>query len=141
MPFAAVPLGAAATRRPGRDVTVIATSRLVAEALAAADDLASEGIEVEVVDPRTIQPLDTDAILSSVSRTGRCVVAHEAVRSFGVGAEITAVVQEGALDRLQAPVLRVGAPFTPVPTSPPLEDAYLVGRAEIADAVREAMRW
>lgn len=140
-PLAPTPLGAAAVRRVGRDVTVVATSRLVSEALAAADELAAEGIEVEVIDPRTIQPLDVDAILSSVRRTGRCVVAHEAVRSFGVGAEIAATVQEHAMDRLAAPVLRVGAQFTPIPTSAPLEDAYLVGRPHVAAAVREVMRW
>ncbi|HEY6957837.1 MAG TPA: alpha-ketoacid dehydrogenase subunit beta [Candidatus Limnocylindria bacterium] len=140
-PLAPVPLGTAAVRRSGRDVTVVATSRLVAESLAAADALAGEGIDVEVIDPRTIQPLDEETIVSSVARTGRCVIAHEAVRAFGVGAEIAAVVQERALDRLQAPVLRVGAPFAPVPTSAPLEDAYLVGREQVAAAVREAMRW
>ena len=140
-PLAPTPLGTAAVRRPGRDVTVVATSRLVSEALAAADELAAEGTLVEVIDPRTIQPLDADAIVSSVRRTGRCVVAHEAVRSFGVGAEIAATVQEHAMDRLAAPVLRVGAPFTPIPTSAPLEDAYLVGRAQVAAAVREVMRW
>ncbi len=140
-PLAAVPLGVAAVRRAGRDATVIATSRLVAEALAAAEELAAEGVEVEVIDPRTIQPLDADTIVSSVERTGRCVVAHEAVTPFGIGAEIAAVVQERALDRLQAPVLRVGAPFVPVPTSAALEDAYLPGRARIAAAVRETLRW
>ena len=136
-----VPLGRAAIRRAGGDVTVIATSRLVSESLAAADELATEGVDVEVIDPRTIQPLDEATIFSSVSRTGRCVVAHEAVRSFGIGAEIVSRIQEALLDRLAAPVLRVAAPFTPVPTSARLEDAFLVGRREVADAVREVMRW
>ena len=140
-PLAPVPLGRAAIRRRGSDVTVIATSRLVAESLAAADDLARESIDVEVIDARTIQPLDEESILGSVGRTGRCVIAHEAVRPFGIGAEIAALVQEKALDRLQAPVLRVAPPFTPIPVSPPLEDAYLVGRAEVAEAVREVMAW
>ena len=140
-PLAPVPLGVASVRRRGADVTVVATSRLVPESLAAAELLAGEGIDVEVIDPRTIQPLDADTIVSSVARTGRCVVAHEAVRVFGVGAEIAALVQERAMDRLEAPVLRVGAPLAPVPASPPLEDAFLVGRAQVADAVRAVMRW
>ncbi len=141
IPLAPVALGRALVRRSGRDVTVIATSRMVAEALAAAAVLAEEGIDIEVIDPRTVQPLDEETIVSSVSRTGRCVVAHEAVRAFGIGAEIAAIVQERAMDRLQAPVLRVGAPFVPIPTSAPLEDAYLVGRDDIVAAVREAARW
>jgi len=140
-PLVPVPLGTAATRRSGRDVTIVATSRLVLEALAAADVLASEGIDVEVIDARSIQPLDAETIVSSVARTHRCVVAHEAVRAFGVGAEIAATVQERALDRLEAPVLRVGAPFVPVPASAALEDAYLVGREDVAAAVREVLRW
>jgi pyruvate/2-oxoglutarate/acetoin dehydrogenase E1 component len=129
-------LGRARVVRPGRDATVVALSRLVPEALAAADELAADGIEVEVVDPRTLVPLDLETIVGSVARTHRLVVAHEAVRSGGFGAELAAVVQEAALDELDAPVARVGAPFTPVPFSPPLEDAYLPGRAEVVAAVR-----
>ena len=136
-----VPIGRAATARSGRDLTIVATSRLVGEALAAAAVLAADGIEAEVIDPRTLRPLDTDAIVSSVSRTGRLVVAHEAVTAHGFGAEVAAVVQELALDRLLAPILRVGAPFAPVPASPALEDAYLVGAAAIADAARRALAW
>jgi len=131
-----VGLGRARVVRPGRDATVVALSRLVPEALAAADELAADGIEVEVVDPRTLVPLDLETIVGSVARTHRLVVAHEAVRSGGFGAELAAVVQEAALDELDAPVARVGAPFTPVPFSPPLEDAYLPGRAEVVAAVR-----
>jgi len=129
-------LGRARVVRPGRDATVVALSRLVPEALAAADELAADGIEVEVVDPRTLVPLDLETIVGSVARTHRLVVAHEAVRSGGFGAELATVVQEAALDELDAPVARVGAPFTPVPFSPPLEDAYLPGRAEVVAAVR-----
>jgi len=129
-------LGRARVVRPGRDATVVALSRLVPEALAAADELAVEGIEIEVVDPRTLVPLDLETIVGSVARTHRLVVAHEAVRSGGFGAELAALVQEAALDELDAPVARVGAPFTPVPFSPPLEDAYLPGRAEVVAAVR-----
>ena len=132
-------IGSAKVVRPGRDVTVVALSRLVHESLAAADELAGEGIEVEVVDPRTLVPLDLDTILASVRRTHRVVVAHEAVLHGGFGAEIAAQVQAAAFDDLDAPVERVGAPFEPIPFSPPLEDAYLPGRAEVADAVRTAL--
>jgi pyruvate dehydrogenase E1 component beta subunit len=135
-----VPIGAAVTLRQGRDVTIVALSRLVHEALAAAERLSAEdGIEAEVIDPRTLVPLDLDAIVSSVVRTNRLVVAHEAVAHGGVGAEIAARVQEAAFDDLDAPILRVGAPFAPVPLSAPLEDAYVPGVDEIVAAVR-AMR-
>ncbi len=109
--------------RPGRDVTVVALSRLVDEALAAAERLAGEGVEAEVIDPRTLVPLDLETILDSVRRTNRLVIAHEAVEHGGFGAEIAAQVQAAAFDHLDAPIERVGAPFTPVPFSPPLEDA------------------
>ncbi len=140
-PLAPIPIGRAAIRRSGRDVTVIATSRLVHEALAAADELAGHGVDVEVLDPRTLQPLDTETLLASVRRTGRAVVAHEATRQGGFGAEVAALIGEEALDRLEAPVRRVGAPFTPVPASPTLEDAYLPGKAQIVEAVRGVMSW
>src|SRR5258707_2203450 len=131
-----VPFGRAAVRRPGKHVTVVATARLVGEALTAAEDLAREGIELEVIDPRTLVPLDLDTIVSSVRRTGCCVVAHEAPVRGGFGAEIAALVQEHAIDRLTGPVLRIGAPDAPVPAAPALEDAYLASARQIADAVR-----
>jgi acetoin:2,6-dichlorophenolindophenol oxidoreductase subunit beta len=134
-----VPLGRARVVRPGRDVTVVALSRLVHESLAAADGLAADGIEVEVVDPRTLVPLDLEAIAASVRRTHRLVVAHEAVEHGGFGAELAAQVQRACFDDLDAPVERVGAPFAPIPFSPPLEDAYLPGRAEVAAAVRATL--
>ena len=134
-----VPLGSARTVRRGRDVTVVALSRLVEESVAAAELLAAEGIEAEVIDPRTLVPLDIDAIVESVGRTHRLVVAHEAVTHGGVGAEIVAQVQAAAFDELDAPIGRVGAPFTPVPFSPPLEDAFLPGRDEVTVAVRAAV--
>ena len=130
-----VPIGRANVVRPGRDVTVVALSRLVSESLAAADELAEEGIDVEVIDPRTLVPLDLETIVESVRKTHRLVIAHEAVAHGGVGAEIVAQVQAAALDELDAPIERVGAPFAPVPFSPPLEDAYLPGRAEVVAAV------
>jgi acetoin:2,6-dichlorophenolindophenol oxidoreductase subunit beta len=134
-----VPIGRAKIVRAGRDVTVVALSRLVHEAVAAADELATDGIEVEVVDPRTLVPLDLDTIVESVSRTHRLVVAHEAVEHGGFGAELAAQVQAVAFDELDAPIARVGAPFAPIPFSPPLEDAYLPGRGEIIGAVRATL--
>jgi len=134
-----VPIGRARVVRPGGDVTVVALSRLVSESVAAAEELAAEGIDVEVIDPRTLAPLDLETIVESVARTHRLVVAHEAVVHGGFGAEIAAQVQEAAFDELDAPIARVGAPFTPVPFSPPLEDAYLPGRDDVATAVRAAL--
>ena len=132
-------LGEARTARPGRDVTIVALSRMVSEALAAADRLAADGIEAEVIDPRTLVPLDMEAIVASVERTNRLVVAHEAVRSGGFGAEIAALAQLAAFDFLDAPVERVGAPFAPVPFSPPLEDAYVPGSEDIEAAARATL--
>jgi acetoin:2,6-dichlorophenolindophenol oxidoreductase subunit beta len=139
-PAAPVPLGEAAILREGTDVTVVALSRLVDDALAVADRLAAEdGIEIEVIDPRTLVPFDLEAIVESVKRTGRLVVAHEAVEHGGFGAEIVAQVQGAAFDFLDAPIGRVGAPFAPVPLSAPLEDAYLPGVDEVEAAVRETL--
>jgi pyruvate/2-oxoglutarate/acetoin dehydrogenase E1 component len=132
-----VPIGQAVTLREGRDVTIVALSRLVHDALEAADRLAAEdGIEAEVIDPRTLVPLDLAAIVASVERTGRLVIAHEAVEHGGFGAEVAARVGAAAFDSLDAPIARVGAPFAPIPLSPPLEDAYLPGVDEIVAAVR-----
>jgi acetoin:2,6-dichlorophenolindophenol oxidoreductase subunit beta len=133
-------IGEAVTLRAGRDVTIVGLSRLVHDAVAAAERLAAEdGIEAEVIDPRTLVPLDLDAIVESVMRTGRLVVAHEAVEHGGFGAEIAAQAQKAAFDYLDAPIERVGAPFAPVPLSAPLEDAYLPGVDEIAAAVRATL--
>jgi pyruvate/2-oxoglutarate/acetoin dehydrogenase E1 component len=129
-------IGRAKIVRPGRDVTVVALSRLVHESLAAADELAADGIEVEVIDPRSLVPLDLETIVQSLSRTHRLVIAHEAVAHGGFGGEIAARVQAAAFDELDAPIARVGAPFAPIPFSPPLEDAYLPGRDDVAGAVR-----
>ena len=134
-----VPIGRARIVRPGRDVTVVALSRLVSESVAAAEELAADGIEVEVIDPRTLVPLDLAPIVDSVTRTHRLVVAHEAVVHGGFGAEIAAQVQEAAFDELDAPIGRVGAPFAPVPFSPALEDAYLPARGDVAAAVRTTL--
>ncbi|GAA5114114.1 alpha-ketoacid dehydrogenase subunit beta [Pseudonocardia adelaidensis] len=132
---APAPIGRAAVLRPGRDATVVALSRMVHEALTAADELARDGIEVEVIDPRTLVPLDLDTIADSVARTNHLVVAHEAVGTGGFGAEVAAAVGHAAFDDLDAPVERVAAPFRPIPVSPGLEDAHLPGAAEVRAAV------
>ena len=134
-----VPLGRARVVRAGAHVTVVGLSRLVHESLAAADELAGDGIEIEVIDPRTLVPFDLDTIAASVRRTHRLVVAHEAVAHGGFGAELAAQVQALLFDELDAPVERVGAPFAPIPFSPPLEDAFVPGRAEVVAAVRATL--
>jgi pyruvate dehydrogenase E1 component beta subunit len=136
-----VPLGEARTIRDGHDITLVATSRLVGEALKAAEWLSDDGIEAEVIDPRTLVPLDVERIAESVRRTGRAVIAHEAVMVGGVGAEIAATVQDAAFECLEAPIQRVGAPFMPVPVSPRLEDAYRPGAEEIHAAALTAIEW
>ncbi|MEE9276961.1 MAG: alpha-ketoacid dehydrogenase subunit beta [Dehalococcoidia bacterium] len=132
-----VPLGVADVKREGSDVTVIATGYLVKNALDAAEELAGRGIEVEVVDPRTLSPLDIDTIVQSVQKTSRAVVAQEAVNFCGLGAEIAASIQERAFDYLDAPVKRVGAPFSPVPFSPALEKVWVPGKDQIIAAIEE----
>jgi len=134
-----VPLGRARVLREGGDVTIVALSRLVAEAMSAAERLAAEGIEAEVIDPRSLVPLDLETIVRSVEKTNRLVIAHDAVQHGGFGAEIAAEVQAVAFDHLDAPIERVGAPFTPVPLSPPLEDAYIPGADDIYSAARATL--
>jgi pyruvate dehydrogenase E1 component beta subunit len=134
-----IPLGQAHTARHGSDVTVIALGRMVGEALTAADELAAEGVEIEVIDPRTVQPLDTETMFASVRRTNRVLVVHEAVTFGGLGAEIAAQIQDAAFDHLDAPVLRIGAPFSPVPFSPVLEKAYVPDRDRIAQGCRRLL--
>jgi pyruvate dehydrogenase E1 component beta subunit len=114
---------------------------MVGEATQAAERLASEGVQAEVIDPRTLVPLDIDTIAASVRRTGRAVVVHEAVTTGGFGAELTARIQQEAFDCLEAPIQRVGAPFEPVPVSPPLEDDYRPDATDIHAAARIAIEW
>jgi pyruvate dehydrogenase E1 component beta subunit len=140
-PPAPVALGTARTARAGRDATVAAYGAAVGWAMRAAATLALEGIEIEIVDLRSIQPWDEDAVLASVARTRRLVVAHEAVTAFGVGAEIAARISQRAFGKLAAPVLRVGAAFVPVPFARSLERACLPGEADIAAAVRQALAY
>jgi pyruvate/2-oxoglutarate/acetoin dehydrogenase E1 component len=134
-----VPIGRARVAREGGDLTIVALSRMVGESLAAAERLAAEGVEAEVIDPRTLVPFDLETVLDSVRRTNRLVVVHEAVQHGGFGAEIAAEVQEAAFDFLDAPIERVGAPFEPVPLSPELEDAFLPGADEVHAAARRAL--
>jgi len=134
-----IPLGQAGTVRSGRDATVIAVGRMVPEAMTAAEELAGSGIEVEVIDVRTVQPLDSQTILDSVRRTNRALVVHEAVTFGGIGAEIASQIQEEAFDYLDAPILRLGAPFSPVPFSPVLERAYIPDSNRIAAGVRRLL--
>jgi acetoin:2,6-dichlorophenolindophenol oxidoreductase subunit beta len=130
-----IPIGQARVHREGEDVTVVATGRLVHEALAAAKTAEGEGVSVEVVDPRTLQPLDEKAIVDSVKKTSRCVVAHEAVTRMGFGAEIAAMVQHQAFDWLDAPVERVGARFTPIPFAPVMEEFVVPHERDVLAAI------
>ncbi|RLG45968.1 MAG: alpha-ketoacid dehydrogenase subunit beta [Thermoproteota archaeon] len=132
-----VPLGSADVKREGEDVTVVAVSRMVVEALKAAEELQKEGISVEVVDPRTLSPLDRKTITDSVKKTGRAVVAADDHKTGGVTAELTATIVEGAFDYLDAPIVRVASPDVPIPFSPPLEKQYMVWSDDIVKAVKE----
>lgn len=134
-----VPLGKADVKRQGSDVTIIATMAMVHRALEAAEELSKEGISVEVIDPRTLQPLDGETIIESVKKTHKVVIVHEAVKFAGPGAEIAAMIAEEAFDYLDAPIKRVAAPFTPVPFSPVLEQEYIPSKEKIIAAVKEAV--
>jgi pyruvate/2-oxoglutarate/acetoin dehydrogenase E1 component len=134
-----IPIGKGNVVRQGDGVTVIAYGRMVPESLKAAEQLAEEGISAEVIDLRTVQPLDIDLIIESARRTNRIVVVHEAVRFGGLGAEIAAQIQEHAFDYLDAPVARVAAPFAPVPFSPALESHYVPNAKRIAEGVRDTL--
>jgi acetoin:2,6-dichlorophenolindophenol oxidoreductase subunit beta len=134
-----IPLGQARVHREGEDVTVVATGRLVHEALAAADEAEKEGVSVEVFDPRTLLPLDEDGLVESVKKTNRCVVAHEAVARMGFGAEVAAVVQHQALDYLDAPIERVGAKFAPIPFAPVMEEYVVPDSGDVLDAIRRTV--
>lgn len=131
-----VPFGTAAVLRPGQDITIIAIGIMVHKALQAAEILASEGISAEVVDPRTLIPLDVQTLVASVARTGRVVIAHEAHLRAGPGAEIAAVLAERAIEYLDGPILRVGARNVPLPYSPELEQSVLPGAEDILAAAR-----
>ncbi|MFQ5692986.1 MAG: alpha-ketoacid dehydrogenase subunit beta [Nitrospinota bacterium] len=132
-----VPIGEAQVLREGEDVTLITHGTMVLESLRAADDAEREGIDAEVVDPRSILPFDREALLASVRKTGRVVIVHEDNKTGGVGSEWAAILAEEAFEWLDAPVRRVAALDTPMPYSPPLEEACLPGAGGIAEALRE----
>jgi len=134
-----VPLGKAAVRRSGSDLTIVAISRMVHEAMSAADQLSELGLEAEVIDARSISPFDTDTVVESIKKTHRGLVVHEAVKFGGFGGEITAQIQEQAFDYLDAPIMRVGAPFCPVPFSPALEQIYMPNADAIVAKVKETL--
>lgn len=135
-----VPIGKANVSRKGKDVTIVSYSLMMHRALEAAEKLAAEGIEAEVIDLRTISPIDKDTIFESLRKTKRLVIVHEAVKQGGVGAEISALVAEEMIDRLDAPIRRIGAPFVPVPFSPPLEQLVKISADHIAKTVKEICR-
>lgn len=135
-----IPFGVAAVKRSGADVTLVSFSRTVLHALEAAEEAAAQGISVEVIDLRTTAPLDLETIITSVRKTGRLIIAHEAHRTLGIGAEIAARVQEHAFDYLDAPIARVGAMDIPIPASKPLEDVVLPGVAQILAAIQAIVR-
>ncbi len=135
-----VPIGKADIKRHGSDVTIVGTSSMVQVALNAAEKLQEEGVSVEVVDPRTLSPLDTETILDSVRKTGRAVVIDEGYRSYGVTAEIASLIADEAFDYLDAPVKRLGAMDVPVPFSPSLEPSTIPNEAAVINAVHSLYR-
>jgi pyruvate dehydrogenase E1 component beta subunit len=131
-----IPLGQAAVKKKGDDITIVAISRMVNESLAAAKKLEADGISAEVVDLRTLQPLDLETIAESVKRTSRLIIASDDVKRGGVGAEISASITETCFDYLDAPIIRVACPDTPIPFSPQLEQQYMPNADRVVQAVR-----
>jgi pyruvate dehydrogenase E1 component beta subunit len=134
-----VPIGKAAVVREGDQLTVVATAKMLAVALEAAEELSSSGISVEVIDPRTLSPLDVDTIVSSVKKTSRIIIVHEAVEQGGIGAEIVARIQQEAFYYLDSPISRVAAPFAPVPAGPTLEKCFVPDKDLIIGAAYQAL--
>jgi acetoin:2,6-dichlorophenolindophenol oxidoreductase subunit beta len=134
-----IPLGEARVLREGEDVTVIATGRLAHESLRAAEEAEQNGVSVEVIDPRTLQPLDENTLVESVKKTNRCVVAHEAVTRMGFGAELAAVIQYEAFDWLDAPIERVGAHFVPLPFAPVMEEFVVPHANDVLAAINRTL--
>ncbi len=134
-----IPFGVASVRRPGTDVTVVGVAHTVTLALAASDVLAGEGVSVEVIDPRSLAPLDLDTVLASVAKTGRLLVVDEDYALCGIGAEIAAQVADRGFNDLDAPIRRLNTRPAPIPYSPPLEQALVPTEASIAQAVRELL--
>jgi 2-oxoisovalerate dehydrogenase E1 component beta subunit len=136
-----VPLGRAIVRRPGSDLTIVAYAAMVHASLEAAEQLSGEGLDAEMVDLRTLSPLDRATIIESVRRTGKLLVVHEDTRTGGLAGEIAALVSESAFADLDGPIMRVTALDTPVPFSAPLEEYFLPNAARIAEAARELARY
>jgi 2-oxoisovalerate dehydrogenase E1 component beta subunit len=136
-----VPLGKARIHRQGTDLTVVTYGAMVHTAEDAAKELVNDGVEVEIVDLRTLLPLDEHAILTSVAKTGYAIVLHEAPRTGGFGAEIAATIAEKAFEYLEAPIVRVTAPDTPVPYSPPLEDFYVPGKDDVIEVAKKLLAY
>lgn len=139
VPGVRIPLGKAHTVRAGSDLTLVSYSRALSDCAAVADKLGKEGIQIELIDLRTVSPPDMETLLASAARTRRVVIVHEAVRAFGVGAELAARIQEALFGQLQAPVGRVGANYSAVPFAKPLELAFLPTQAQIESAIRSAL--
>ena len=136
-----IPFGVADIKREGEDLTIVATSRMVLLSLAAAEELAGEGIEVEVIDPRTLVPLDKETILNSIRKTNRLLIVHEAVGRGGFGAEFAALVAREAFDYLDAPIERVAAAPVPLPFAPVMENFVLPDKDDIIEAARKLVRY
>jgi 2-oxoisovalerate dehydrogenase E1 component beta subunit len=136
-----VPLGKAEVKREGDDVSIVAYGAMVHKALEAAEELEDAGISAEVIDLRTVWPLDKEAVLQSVEKTSRALVVYESHRAFGIGSEVSAVIAEEGFEMLDAPIMRVAPPNVPVPFSPPLEDAYIPQVEDIVDAVQRLSKW
>ena len=136
-----VPLGKAAVRREGKDLSIVTFGAMVHTALDAASRLAEQGVEAEVLDLRSLAPLDREAILTTVARTNRVLLLHEATRTGGIGGELAAIIAEEAFDELDAPLTRVASLDTPVPYSPPLEAAFLPNADKVVEAARKLVRY
>ncbi|MBN1828312.1 MAG: alpha-ketoacid dehydrogenase subunit beta [Deltaproteobacteria bacterium] len=134
-----IPLGKADMKREGKDITVVALSRSVLFAMEAAERLAREGIEIEIIDPMTIKPLDRECIIQSVKKTGRLLIVHEACKMYGFGAEVAALVADEAIDYLDAPIKRIGALDVPIPFGMRLENFVLPNAGDIVEAARQLM--
>ena len=136
-----IPLGKADVKRSGKDVTIVATAIMVHKALEAAKELEAEGIDVEIIDPRTLVPLDEETIIESVKKTGKCIVVHEAVKRGGYGGEIASMIAESeAFDYLDAPIKRLGGLAVPIPYNPTLEKAVIPQVPDIIEAAKELAR-
>jgi pyruvate/2-oxoglutarate/acetoin dehydrogenase E1 component len=134
-----VPIAKSSVVREGTDLTIVALGNMIGAALAAAAELSSAGIEVEIIDPRSLSPLDSETVANSAKKTGRVIIVHEAVEQGGIGAEIAARIQHEAFYYLDSPVIRVAAPFAPVPAGPTLETQFLPNRERIVDAARRSL--